>query len=188
MAIGLIPAIRMSRPQLLGGLKSSARDGGGRRAGVRSGLTVIQAAFSVLLLIGAGLFVKSLWQVQSLQLGLDADRVLSVSMNRSNLSEIPAGPARDSERARRRAYLTSILNEIAGLPGIQHSAVAIGLPFANRFTVDLRIPGLDSVPTLSTGFPSVSAVSSDYFATVGTRVLRGRACSRSSWQRSVFTA
>ena len=53
---------------------------------------------------------------------------------------------------------------------------AVGLPLpGNRFTITLRIPGLATVPQLKTGAPSVSAVSADYFVTMGTRMLQGRA-------------
>jgi hypothetical protein len=48
------------------------------------------------------------------------------------------------------------------------------MPFGNRFSVRLWIPGRDSVPRLSTGIPTISAVSSDYFVTVGTPIVRGR--------------
>jgi hypothetical protein len=48
------------------------------------------------------------------------------------------------------------------------------MPFGNRFTVSVREPGRDSLPRLPTGGPSISAVSTDYFETIGTRIVRGR--------------
>ncbi|MEO7996317.1 MAG: ABC transporter permease [Gemmatimonadaceae bacterium] len=151
MVIGLIPAWKISRPNLSNSLKSGVREGGGRHSYVRSGLTIAQAALSVTLLVGAGLFVKSLWQVRSLHLGIDADRVLTVGISRSNLRAGTDEAARNIERARRRNFLTSVLPDLAATPGVQHAAVAVGMPFGNRFSVKLRIPGIDSLPRLSTG-------------------------------------
>jgi hypothetical protein len=55
------------------------------------------------------------------------------------------------------------------------ASIAVGSPFGNSFAVNLSVPGWDSIPRMPGGGPYVSAVTSDYFATVGTRVLRGRA-------------
>lgn len=175
LAIGLIPAWRVSRPDLGGALKSGLRDGGGRRSRIRAGLTVVQAAFSVALLIGAGLFVRSLWEVRSLNLGIDAEHVLTLSTNRTSLGRMPPGPERDAENKRRRGFALLALHDVKRVPGVNSAAVAVGMPFGNRFGVPIRIPGLDSVPKISTGSPSVSAVTGDYFATAGTRIIRGRA-------------
>src|SRR5688500_4653948 len=57
-------------------LKAGQRDGGERRAAVRKGLLVFQAALSVLLLVGAGLFVRSLMNARGMRLGYDTDRIL----------------------------------------------------------------------------------------------------------------
>ena len=52
--------------------------------------------------------------------------------------------------------------------------MAVGLPFGNRFSLRIRVPGRPDLPKVPTGGPGISAVSSDYFETIGTRILRGR--------------
>jgi len=175
LLIGAVPALRATRADLTAALKTGAREGGGRRSRLRAALTIAQAAVSVLLLIGAGLFVKSLWTIRSLDLGIDPDQVLVVEVTRESLARIPAGQARDAERLRRRQFLVDALDRVRALPGVDQASVAIGMPFGNRFSVKLRVPGLDAVPRLRTGGPSISAVSAGYFDTVGTAVRRGRA-------------
>jgi hypothetical protein len=129
----------------------------------------------VLLLVGAGLFVRSLWNVRTLDIGIDASQVTVIEAFRPNLTRLPPGPPRDAERARRRSFYLDTLDRVRALPGVESAAIAIGLPFGNRFTVQLRVPAPDVVPRLKTGGPGISAVSHGYFETVGTRILRGRA-------------
>lgn len=175
VVIGAIPALRATRADLTTALKTGAREGGGRRSRLRTALTIAQAAVSVVLLVGAGLFVKSLWNIRSLDLGIDPERVLVVEVDRASLARIPAGPARDAERMRRRQFYLEALDRVRNLRGVEHAAVATGMPFGNRFSVKLRVPELEAVPRLSTGGPGISAVSAGYFDAIGTAIRRGRA-------------
>ncbi len=88
---------------------------------------------------------------------------------------MPDGPARVAERTRRRTFYLETLDRIRAVPGVEHAAIAVGLPFGNRFSVNLRVPAPDVVPRAKAGGPGISAVSNGYFETVGTPVLRGRA-------------
>ena len=178
LAVGLLPAWRTGRANLTDALKESVRDGGGQRSRGRHALTLVQAALSVLLLVGAGLFVRSLLNAWTLPLGIDPERVMVVDItyrNRGPLSEIEDPSARDAERQRRDSANLALVTDLGRIPGVDHVSAAIGMPFGNRFTVALRVPGLATVPRLNRRSPSVSAVGADYFATMGTRILRGRA-------------
>ncbi len=173
LIVGLVPAIGASRIGVAAALKSGVRDGGNHRSTLRASLTVVQAALSVTLLIGAGLFVRSLWNVRTIHLGIDPEQVLVVHVSWTSLATFPAGISRDDERARRGRAFSDAIDQLRRIPQVENASVSVGLPFGNRFTVRLRVPGLDSVPRLKSGGPSVSAVSPDYFATVGTRIVRG---------------
>jgi predicted permease len=171
--VGLVPALQGSRPDLTAALKAGAREGGVQRSRLRGALTVTQAALSVVLLVGAGLFVRSLSKIQALRIGIEPDRVLAVEVAWPNDPRIPH---EEAERlgARRKALYERTLERLRQLPGIEHASLAIGSPFRSSFGVGLSVPGLDSLPRLPGGGPWVSVVTSDYFRTVGTRVLRGR--------------
>jgi predicted permease len=169
--VGLIPALRASRPNVTGALAGSGRGGVPLRSRLRSTLVMAQAALSVILLVGAGLFVRSLWKIQNLDLGMQPDRVAVASIS---WPASPNGPPDDAERVRRKQIITRALDRAQRTPGIQHAAIAVGTPFVSGFRVDLKVPGRDSIPTLPGGGPFVSAVTSGYFATVGTPLLRGR--------------
>jgi predicted permease len=71
--------------------------------------------------------------------------------------------------------LDEATERIRRLPGVEHASSAIGTPFRGSYAGFLRVPGRESLPKLPGGGPWISAVAPDYFATVGTRILRGRA-------------
>lgn len=163
LLIGLAPALHSWRHDLTRGLRARAGETGGRRAVARGALTIVQAAFSVVLLVGAGLFVRSLWNVSRMDLGIDAGRVLAMS------------PALD-ETTQRDAFLRDAIARLQVHPGVERAALALGTPLQGQFGVTVRVPGRDSIPTGPTGSsgPLITAASPGYFETVGTRILRGR--------------
>jgi predicted permease len=173
LATAILPATRAARPDLGGMLRSGRREGAGRTARVRAGLTVLQAALSVVLLVGAGLFVRSLANVRSLHLGLEPDRVLNLTADWPRLS-VASAETRDAQRQREQDFYTRALERARALPGVRYAALAVGTPFNDSFTVDLRVSGRDSIPEMAGGGPYISAVSSDYFEAVGTRLRGGR--------------
>ena len=178
---GLVPALSTSRVQLVTALRGTARDGGLRRSRLRGVLTIAQAAISVVLLAGAGLFIRSLWNASTLDLGVDADRVVVAEVSRPRLTEVAEGPARNAERARRKTMLRASLDAIRAVPGVDRASVAIGMPFGYSFGQDVSLP--EAGPVSPNGL-SVSAVAADYFETVGTRIIEGRGFSESDREGS----
>jgi predicted permease len=173
IATGLAPALMASSTKLAPSLAGSVHvpPAPGR---ARDVLAVLQAAFCVVLLAGAGVFVRSLWSVHSVDLGLDPDRVLAASFEWQTPPDLS-----DEERAalteRRRVFYREAAERIAAEPGVEHASVAIGAAFRAAFFAGIRADGVDSIPSQPGGGPYMSAVTSDYFATLGTAVLRGRA-------------
>jgi putative ABC transport system permease protein len=163
---GTVPAIQASRPQLTDSLKAGGREGGVHRARTRTALLLFQSALSVILLVGAGLFVRSLGNVESLELGYDPERVLYVSpeMRGVQLSG-------DETIALKRGLLERAQN----IPGVESAARTWGVPFWQTIQLDIFVPGIDSAGRL--GEFVLNVVSPSYFATMGTRILRGRGIS-----------
>ncbi|MFI5233490.1 MAG: ADOP family duplicated permease [Gemmatimonadales bacterium] len=170
---GLVPALRASRPDLTASLKSGVRDGGSHGMRLRGALTVAQAALSIVLLAGAGLFVKSLMNVRHLDLGMQPDRMLVAGPRWASIA-IPDSAGQATERARRAALMQEALEKARQLPGVEHAALTIGLPFRSGFSGRVRVTGWDSIPHSLGPEPGLSAVSGDYFETAGTRLIRGR--------------
>ncbi|MGH2822779.1 MAG: FtsX-like permease family protein [Thermoleophilaceae bacterium] len=160
---GIAPAIRSGRTDIASALKLGGAVGGQRLT--HSLLLVAQAALSVVLLVGAGLFVRSLRNIRSLDLGLDAERVLVASIDLRNAGY---GPEEIREFYRR------ALSAVGALPQVERISASRGQPFGVAHGGMLRIPGRDSMPVPPGGGPYLYAVTPGYFATLGTRLLRGR--------------
>ncbi|MFI5311600.1 MAG: FtsX-like permease family protein, partial [Gemmatimonadales bacterium] len=173
VVMGLVPALRASRPDLTASLKAGVREGGAHGTRLRAALTVTQAALSIVLLVGAGLFVRSLWRIHSLDLGIQPDRVLVVDPSWPRIGLLDTAAQRMA-RARRADVFLRALERVRRMPDVEHASLTVGLPFQNGFQQFLRVTGWDSIPHLKGGEPGVSAVASDYFETVGTRIFRGR--------------
>ena len=175
--VGVLPAMQGSAASPGEALKSGAREGGGggRTAWVRSALMITQAALSVVLLIGAGLFVKSVREALMLDLGIETDRLVTFSLDHTSQS-FPWGDtvAIKRELARRNAFYPMVAEQLRAWPDIESVALAAEVPFVSVAEYPIRLPGRDSIPTLRGGGPFVAAVSSEYFGTVRTPVLRGR--------------
>ncbi len=163
---GLAPVFQTRKADLIHDLKTGAREGGGHRSRTRLVLLVLQGALSVVLLVGAGLFVRSLRHVQQLPKGYDADSVLVVELEmRGVVIDSAAGVT-----LRHR-----LLEESQSIPGVSHVSQQATMPFWSSWSTSLYVAGIDSVERL--GQFDLNAVGPDYFATMGTRILRGRGIS-----------
>ena len=160
---GLAPALLSSRADVAGDLKAGAREGTFQRSRLRVALLVAQGALSVVLLVGAGLFVRSLRHVLTLPLGYDPDPVLTVDLNMR-------GVRLDS--AQEVVLRRDLLDAARGIPGVLHASRRLSVPFWGSYSVSLYVAGIDSVRRL--GRFELNAVDGDYFATMGTPVLEGR--------------
>ncbi len=160
---GLAPAMQLRNADLTGDLKAGAREGTYHRSKLRVGLLIMQGALSVLLLVGAGLFVRSLGKVRGLRLGYDVNPVLIVNLNMR-------GVVVDS--AQKVLLLEKLLTAAKAAPEVASASRETSVPFWSTWNTDLFVEGIDSVSKL--GRFDLNAISSDYFTTLGTRILRGR--------------
>ncbi|MGH7480820.1 MAG: FtsX-like permease family protein, partial [Longimicrobiales bacterium] len=164
-ATGAVPALQAASPDVLQALKGGGRGVSERAARARNVLIAFQAGLSVLLLIGAGLFVRSLVEVRDLDLGLAVDDLLVVE---------PAFDAAFEDEARRRFYLR-VSETLEAVPGVRGATAAVATPFMNSYSTGVEAEGVDSIPDVGTGGPYIYGVQPDFFDVLGQRVLRGRA-------------
>jgi putative ABC transport system permease protein len=161
---GVAPALRARRVDVVHDLRLGAREGGQRRSSLRVVLLVLQATLSVILLVGAGLFVRSVQNVEGMRLGYDVDSVLMVALNLR-------GETLDS--ARHVTLLQRLLTAAQATPGVVSASRQTAVPFWSNSTARLKVAGIDTVERL--GQFDYNSVGPDYFRTTGTRILRGRA-------------
>jgi putative ABC transport system permease protein len=161
---GLAPALHGLRADVAGALKAGMRDSAYRSSRVRTGLLLFQAALTVVLLVGAGLFVRSLSNVRGVRLGYVVDPVVYVEGNMRGVEQTAA---------QRNALSDRLLAAAATVPGVRSATLALSVPF---WSFESRgapyVPGVDSVARL--GRFNLQVGSADYFDAVGTRIIRGR--------------
>ena len=117
---GLMPALKCSRPDLVGALKDAGRSlaGGGEAARTRSALVVAEIAFSVALLVGASLTIRGFLQLQSVDAGFQASHVLMVGLQ--------VVPKRYSTYEQRIALSERVLASVHDLPAVESAAIGNG--------------------------------------------------------------
>ncbi len=171
---GLAPALQGSRPALIPALKDAVPVLGRlhRRFGLRNILVVAQVAVSTILLIGAGLFVRSLQQANTIDPGFALRQGAAVSV------ALGLGGRRSPEEIR--TLLQQIETEVAALPGVRSAATVEFLPLSLQMSSrGLMVEGQE--PADSKDWPEISTTdaSPGYFTTLGIQVLRGRDFQRS---------
>jgi putative ABC transport system permease protein len=163
LTAALAPVLHSLRTNVLTVLKSGAREGGGRSR-TRTALVTLQATLCVVLLVGSGLFVRSLLNVRNLNKGFDPSRVVAISWD----LDVVGLDGVEADRFYREAA-----ERARQLPAVGHAAVSVTVPFWSALRTVLRAEGVDSIPMSET--PLYNGVAQDYFATMGTRIVRGRA-------------
>ena len=165
LVTGLVPAMQGSAPNLARTLREGTRGSGLSRSRTRSLLLLVQAAVSVVLLVGTGLFVRSLIAVHGVSLGVDVNRLLTATIDLRSVG-IDSAAADD--------YFRRVVDATVRLPGVASVSLADAAPFGEwSIGTDLFIPGRDSLPPNEES-PFQSYVSPNYFASAGTRILHGR--------------
>ncbi|MGH7668304.1 MAG: ADOP family duplicated permease [Gemmatimonadaceae bacterium] len=166
LAAGILPALYGSRSELMNSLKGDTRAGGQGRSAARSTLVIIQAALSVVLLAGAGLFVRSLEQVESIDLGYDVPHLLFASPD--------AVEDTAADRAIT-AQLPALAERLASVAGVRSTSLMYMPPLWGLSSIDTYLPDRDSLPGVSVdGPPLVLLGSPGFLATLGVRTVAGR--------------
>jgi predicted permease len=165
IATSLAPAWYARRTDLATALKQGAREGAVERSALRSGLLAVQAALAIVLLAGAGLFIRSVRNADALPLGIDVDHVLVADVKLATI-----GVANDDMR---RLY-EEFASRVRQVPGVTASAVSLGLPFTLNLGTTIIVPGRE-LPRLHSSGDVQYVVTPGYFESLGIPVRAGRA-------------
>jgi len=136
---------------------------------MRSLLVVAQVAIAFVMLVGAGLLARSLVALERVDAGIDVSNVLTARLT-LNFTKY-------NTRTSRRGFTDALLERLNTLPGVTSAALASSLPLNNGQpgNQQFQIDGVPSAPGARGPHSDVTAISPDYFRTVGIPVLRGRA-------------
>lgn len=163
-ACSLLAAFPLRRFQLAGTLRTGAVGRAGPRS-LRDGLLVGQVALAAVLLVGAGLFLRSLAKVKALDLGVEPEGLLVVTLDAGGNDHPPQQTETVFRDAGRR---------IRAMPGVEAVSIVATPPFGTSYGIGIAAPGLDELPTLATGGPYLSVVDRSYFDVAGLELIEGR--------------
>ena len=169
LLFGLIPAVRSSRPSLQDALRASTRGGGPGRHRAQSTLVVVEVALALVLLVGAGLMVRTLTQLWNVDPGFNPDHALGFTIG-FDPSMAGASPAAV------RANLREVHDRIASTPGVQAVSLSWGALPMNGDDEDLFWFAGEPKPTTSAGMKwAISyVVEPSYLRVMGIPLERGR--------------
>jgi predicted permease len=168
LVFGLVPALQASRTDFALSLKDEIGMGAGGRGRLQGALVVAQVALSLITLVAAGLFVRSVGHVRSIDTGMSGlDRVLLVNSD-LRLSGLRGGGSHVS-------LVRALLERVRALPGVEAAAVSRAIPLgpAALSTAETRVEGY-APPASEMVQVGHNDVSDDYFRTTGIRLLEGR--------------
>jgi predicted permease len=167
LIFGLIPALQATKPNLAGTLKDQAGSViGGTSVGLRKGLVAAQVGLSLLLLIGAGLFVQSLKNLRNVNPGFETESLVTFLVD-------PALNGYKPERSRE--FYRQLLDRIDSTPGVKTAGLAVmAVLTGNEWDSSVAVEGYSAKQGENVG-PHMNFVSTGFFDALGVRVLAGRA-------------
>ncbi|MBI3263813.1 MAG: ABC transporter permease [Acidobacteria bacterium] len=167
IVFGLVPALQASKPDVVPVLKNVVVSAGssGRRLSARQVLIVAQVALSLVALIGAGLFLRSLDKAQAINPGFEIEKmvILGVNLGREGYTPERGG-----------LFYRQVVDRLGSLPGVRAVSVARDRPFGGGLSRSVFPEGQETASTTGTLVQN-NIVDERYFATLGIPVTRGRA-------------
>jgi macrolide transport system ATP-binding/permease protein len=163
IVFGAAPALKASRPALVPALKDAAAGGDerSRRLNAKKTLVIAEVALSLLLLLAAGLFIRSLQSAQAIDPGFDVDKLVSAPLN-INLLRYTRGQGRD--------FYRQILERAESLPGVESATVArVALLSGGGRTLGFMVEGGDT-----THGANANVIGPGFFKTLGIPLVTGR--------------
>jgi macrolide transport system ATP-binding/permease protein len=178
--VGIVPAIRASRGNLSQILHEGGRGLVGGRNRLRGTLVVAQVAGSLMLLIVAGLFMRSLGQAQKTDLGFDPTHVVNFFMDPNEIGY---------NEAQGREFYKNLLARVRALPGVISASTANSTPMGYYNNGDtVVVEGYDLPKGEPTPISFYNVISTDYFKTLGITLLNGRLFTDADDQNSLYVA
>jgi predicted permease len=165
---GIFPALQLSKTNVNQTLRDEGRGstGGHRRVQLRGLLVVGQVALSMLLLIGAGLLVRSFSRLLHVEPGFDPQNVLTMNIS------LPTVKYADAQK--QIAFFDDLLRHVSALPGVRSTAISAALPLVPKRITPVLPEGQPEVPLAERPFIIIEAISPAWFQTLRVPMQAGR--------------
>jgi predicted permease len=166
LVFGMVPALKTTRPDIGKTLKDQAGAVVGGHGGLRKSLVVAQVALSLLLLIGAGLFLRSLNKLSSLSPGFPVQRLVGFSID-------PSLGGYDAPRSQ--IFYRQLTDNLKTIPGVQSVGIAsMRILEDNEWDSSITVEGYNPAKPDDRAEPYMNQIGQNYFATLGVPIVAGR--------------
>jgi len=169
LIFGLAPAMRLTKPDVQSSLKESSRSSSAssRQINVRDALAIGEVAVALILLVGAGLMMKSFYRLLAVNPGFRPERVVTMELG-LRTSQYEKDPAILN-------FWQQAIEQVRAIPGVELAAVGTVVPMANEHSrSDITIEGMDLPTPGNFPHPDVHIISADYVSALGVSLVRGR--------------
>ena len=166
--IGIVPALQLTRTNLSDTLKQGGRTGGSQvKQHTRKALVISEVALSLVLLIGAGLMIRSFWKLQNVNPGFDTSNALTMS--------VALTPIRYSEPHQQLAFLDRAIEQIRTVPGVVSVGATTTIPLGGGgSTQPFSVEGRPAGTVAEQPMAQTRYITSDYFRAIGVPLRQGR--------------
>jgi len=165
VAVGLLPALWHRSGDLAAELSESSRGQVGGQRRLREALVVLEVAMALILVIGAGLMLKSFWRLSQVDVGVDPTSIVSARVS------LPA--ARYPEPVDRLGFYDALADRLRALPSVEEVGLASHVPFDGSHSNFSRVWPVTN-PDVGATFVEARVVDSRFFATLGLDIQAGR--------------
>ena len=178
LLFGMAPALQLSRVDVNSALREEGRGSslGRRRSRSSDVLVVGQVALSLVLLIGAGLLVRSFVRLLRVDPGFDTQNVLTMNVSLSTLKY-----AKPDQQI---GFFDDVLRRVSAVPGVRNAAISAALPLSFKRITPVLPQGQPEVPLAERPFVDIEAISADWFSTMRVPLRAGRAFSSGDQAKS----
>jgi putative ABC transport system permease protein len=179
VAFGIVPALQTTESGLHESLKEGGRSATGARRNRLSGIFVVsEFALALVLLIGAGLLIRSFWRLQEVAPGFDPRNVLTAEVWLPTPNQPDRGRYFAPEK--KVAFARQLLERVRALPGVEYAGLTTGLPLGSNLSSGLfTAEGRETLGLEGSARGEARRVTPDYFRAMGIPLLSGRAFTES---------
>ena len=163
VAFGLAPALQAANSRPNETLKKGGRRSAGSSSRLRNVLVISEISLSLVLLIGAGLLVRSFWHLRNVNPGFDPSHVLTM--------QVTLPKTQYANTARQNAFIQETLQRLGSLPGVKTAAGTINLPLIGTWGMGYSVEGHDSTQRY---VADNATITPNYFHVMGIPILKGR--------------
>ncbi|MBD0372274.1 MAG: ABC transporter permease [Pyrinomonadaceae bacterium] len=166
--LGLVPALQATKPDLVDALKEGAQSvaGSRHRNRVRSMLVVVEVALALVLLIGAGLMMKSFWHLLEVRPGFDSHNLVTM--------QITLPEKKYDEGQKQVNFFNTLLERVQAIPGVRGAGFSTDPPLTDDSRTDLTIEGQAPVAYGNEQTTTYGSISPSYFSAMGIPLVKGR--------------